>query len=293
MYPTLLRLGPIGIHTFGLMMGIGFLVAYGVIRGELLRRGIEGDLAGNVVFAAMIGGVIGAKLYFWRDLVSDWQELFSGSGLAWHGGLVGGIVGVLWVLYRAESLKVRNAKGIVQKRRLWEACDAIGPAVLLGQAIGRVGCFLSGDGDYGPPSNLPWAIAFPNGTIPTPPDVRVHPTMLYDVVLLGAAFWILWTLRRRLESRPGTIFAGFLVLMGVERLLTEFWRLTRVFSFTSSPMGWASRDLENHLEGTAWQGTLLVEGISEPQLWSLLMVFVGGIVFVLRWRAINVPPSTS
>jgi phosphatidylglycerol:prolipoprotein diacylglycerol transferase len=267
------------------MMGLGFLVGYWVIRREYIRNGIEGDLAGSVVLAAMIGGILGAKLYFWRDLASDWRELFSGSGLAWHGGLIGGVIAVLVVLYRAESLKVRDAKGIVQRRRLWEAVDGIGPAVILGQAFGRVGCFLSGDGDYGPPSHLPWSIAFPNGTVPTPPDVPVHPTMLYDVVLLAASFVLLGALRRRFESHPGVIFAAFLILMGIERVITEFWRLTRVFSFASSPMGLESRSLEDYLQGTEWRGTLLLNGVSEPQVWSLLMMVVGVVMLIRRSRA--------
>ena len=285
MYPTLIQFGPIGIHTFGLMMGLGFLVGYWLIRREYIHYGIEPDLAGSVILAAMIGGILGAKLYFWRDLTSNWRELFSGSGLAWHGGLIGGVIGVLVVFYSAESLKVRDAKGVVQRRRLWEAVDGVGPAVILGQAFGRMGCFLSGDGDYGPPSNLPWSIAFPNGTVQTPPDVPVHPTMLYDIVLLSAAFVLLWTLRRRWERRPGMIFAGFLILMGIERVITEFWRLTRVFSFTSVPMGWESRNLEDYLQGTEWGGTLLVNGVSEQQIWSLLMVVVGVVMLIRRSRA--------
>lgn len=285
MYPTLIRFGPVGIHTFGLMMGLGFLVGYWVIRREYTRLRIEPDLAGNVILAAMIGGVLGAKLYFWRDLAADWRDLFSGSGLAWHGGLFGGVVGVLVVLYRTEGLKVRNSNGTLQRRRLWEAVDGIGPAVILGQAFGRIGCFLSGDGDYGPPSSLPWSVAFPNGTVPTPPDTPVHPTMLYDAILLAASFALLWRLRNRLASRPGALFAGFLVLMGIERVVTEFWRLTRVFSFTSSPMGWESRSLEDAIQGTQWRGALLLNGVSEPQIWSLLMVVAGVVMFARRWRA--------
>ncbi|MBM3215694.1 prolipoprotein diacylglyceryl transferase [Candidatus Poribacteria bacterium] len=275
MYPTLIQFGPVGIHTFGIMMGLGFLAGYALIRQEYLRKGIDPELASTVILAAIIGGVLGAKLYFWRDVASDWRSLLSGSGLAWHGGLAGGIVAVLIVLYRSPSLIVQEARGASPRRRIWEAIDGIAPAILLGQAFGRMGCFLSGDGDYGAPSSLPWAVGFPNGTVPTPAGVRVHPTMLYDIVLLSAAFIFLWRMRRRWGSRQGVAFGAFLILMGIERIITEFWRLTRVFSFTSTPMGWENRSLDDHLLGTAWQGTLFIHGISEQQLWSLAMVVVG------------------
>jgi len=97
----------------------------------------------------------------------------------------------------------------------------MGPLLLLGQAMGRVGCFLSGDGCYGPPSDVPWAMSFPNGVVPT--TQRVHPTPLYDVILLISLFFLLWSLRKR-NFRPGTIFGLFAVFMGVERFFTEFFR---------------------------------------------------------------------
>jgi phosphatidylglycerol:prolipoprotein diacylglycerol transferase len=281
MYPTIVRLGPVGIHTFGLMLGLGFLVGYALIRREYGRVGIDPEVAGKVILASLVGGVLGAKLYFIGDIAQNWRALLTGSGLAWHGGLVGGTVGVLGVLLLDPALAERDSGGRVVRRRVWEAGDGLAPAILLGQAFGRIGCFLSGDGDYGPPSGVPWAMGFPKGTVPTPAGVRVHPTMLYDVGLLVVCFLLLWGVRRRLERRPGLVFAAFLVLMGVERVITEFWRLTRVFSFTSTPMGWATRDLDAQLSGTAWSGRLLLDGVSEPQVWSLLMVVAG---LVLAWQ---------
>lgn len=282
MIPTLFQIGPFGVHTFGLMMGLGFLAGLYLIRVELVRKGISGELAGTIIFAAIIGGVLGAKLYFWRELTANWREIFSGSGLAWHGGLAGGVIAVLFVLYRSPELQTRDAKGNLIRRRIGEAVDAVAPAILAGQAIGRIGCFLSGDGDYGPPTSLPWATDFSNGVIPTPEGVLVHPTPIYDFILLSLFFGLLWAARKRWDHRPTRTFAAFLVLMGVERIITEYWRLTRVFSFTDTPMRWRSRSLESHLEGTAWQGRLLIDGISEQQIWSLIMVVVG---IVLYFRA--------
>ena len=134
-------------------------------------------------------------------------NLFSGSGLVWLGGLVGGAIGVLIWAWR------RGLLGL-------ELLDTVRAALALGYAIGRIGCQMSGDGDYGIASSLPWAMAYPKGTVPT--DVDVHPTPVYETLAMGPVALVLWSLRDRF--RPGVLFALYLVLAGVERILVEFIR---------------------------------------------------------------------
>jgi phosphatidylglycerol:prolipoprotein diacylglycerol transferase len=285
MHPTLFRLGPIGIHTFGLMMACGFMAALLVIQREYRRKGIDPELAASVIFMAIVGGVAGAKLYYVGLTGWDLRSILSGAGLAWYGGLMGGVAAVLIMLMRDKRALRLDDAGNPTGRRLGEAIDPVGPATLIGQMCGRIGCFLSGDGDYGPPTDLPWAIAFPNGTIPTVIDgeaIAVHPTMLYDVLMLGAAFAVVWVLRKTWDHRPGTLFGLSLILLALARFASEFWRMTKVFAFTSTPMGWETRSLRDHVDGTAWSGTLMAHGISEFQIWSLVAI-AGGVVVI--WRA--------
>ena len=139
MYPTLVRIGPIGIHAFGLMMALGFLSGLYVIRLEYRRRGIDPDLASRVIFWSIIGGLSGAKLYYVVGYGGGWRDFLSGSGLAWYGGLIGGIACVLAVLYMDRRIRIDSGGGNVVRRRLGDGTDAIGPGILLGQAFGRVG----------------------------------------------------------------------------------------------------------------------------------------------------------
>ncbi len=287
MYPTLIRLGPIGIHTFGLMMACGFMAALLVLQREYRRKGIDPDLGSSVIFMAIVGGIGGAKLYYVGLTGWDPRTILSGAGLAWYGGLIGGVAAIMIKLMFDKRVLRLDESGNPIGRRLGEAIDPVGPAALIGQTCGRVGCFLSGDGDFGPPSDRAWALAFPNGTIPTVVDgevIAVHPTMLYDVVMLAVAFAAVWMVRKRWTSRPGALFGLSLIALASVRFVSEFWRLTKVFSFTSTPMGWATRTLRDHVHGTEWEGTLMVDGVSEFQLWSLLTI-VGGAVVI--WRAFS------
>lgn len=226
MYPTLIDFGtffsiPIGVHSYGVMLATAFITSSILLRWELNRRGYQGDIATTIIVAGVIGGIIGAKIYFiFLDGKIQADEIFSPSGLVWYGGLIGGSAIVAWVIYRSPNPFLPTV-------------DAIGPILLLGYGIGRIGCLLAGDGDYGPPSDLPWAMAFPNGTVPT--DVPVHPTPIYETLLSVAFFGILWSQRKKYLSIPGFVFGVSLILVGVERFIVEFWRLTpRVFSETSS-----------------------------------------------------------
>ena len=213
MYPELFTIGPVTIYSFGLMAALGFLTAGFLLERELARVGRDKELAGSIIIAALIGGIIGSKIYYLIEnphLLSQdfWGSVFSGAGLVWYGGLIGGFLSVVWWIRR---------KGLP----FLLVADLMGPLLLMGQGFGRVGCFLAGDGDYGPPSDVPWAIAFPNGVVPT--EVPVHPTMVYDFILLFTLFFILWSIRKK-NFLPGTIFGFFAIFMRSERFFTEFWR---------------------------------------------------------------------
>ena len=220
MYPTIVDFGFVGIHSFGLMLFTAFITSGIVIQSELKRRGFAPELASAIVMAAAIGGIVGAKLYSaLLDGQITFQELFSTSGIVWYGGFIGGCLAVIIVIVRSSN-------------PFLPTIDIVGPTVILGYGIGRIGCLLAGDGDYGPPSDLPWALAFPNGTVPT--DVPVHPTPIYETLLSWAFFGILWSQRRKFEGTPGVVFGASLVLLGVERFIAEFWRITpRVLGWMS------------------------------------------------------------
>ena len=213
MYPELLKIGPVTIYSYGLMAAIGFLLAGYLLEKELARVGRKKELAGTIIIAAIIGGIVGSKIYFLIEnpylLKEDFfGTVFSGAGLVWYGGLIGGFLTVTWYIRK---------KGLP----FLLVADLMGPLLLMGQGMGRIGCFLSGDGCYGPPSDVPWAMAFPNGVVPT--TEKVHPTPIYDAVLLISLFFLLWGLRKK-NFKPGTIFGLFGVLMGIERFFTEFFR---------------------------------------------------------------------
>jgi len=212
MYPTIVDFGPVGIHSYGLMLATAFITSVFVIQHELKRRGFVPDVAATVVVAAAIGGIVGSKIYaVLLDGRITFSEIFSTSGFVWYGGFIGGCLGVLFVVSRSPNPTLATI-------------DIVGPVVLLGYGIGRIGCLLAGDGDYGPPSDLPWAMAFPNGTVPT--DVPVHPTPIYETLMSFTFFGILWSQRLKWESFQGLLFGGSLILLGVERFIAEFWRIT-------------------------------------------------------------------
>jgi phosphatidylglycerol---prolipoprotein diacylglyceryl transferase len=211
MYPEI-QIGPATFQTFGLMFALAFLAAGALVARRLKEIGKPTDWAYEMGFAALIGGVVGSRLYFVVQNYADVKHdllgtLFSGAGLVWYGGAIGGAIAVLlWAWYR-EFLGLA-------------LLDAAAPALALGYAIGRCGCQLSGDGDYGKPWNGPWAMSYPDGTVPT--DQTVHPTPIYETLAMGLGAWVLWQLRDRV--RAGVLFATYLVYAGAERFLVEFVR---------------------------------------------------------------------
>ena len=220
MRPELFTIGDFTVYSFGLMAALALIVPGLVVVLPLLRRrGVNTDFAFELIVAGGIGGFVGARLYYlaehWSDVRDDlWGHLISGIGFTWYGGLIGGFVAVaVWCLIRRVPL------GIV--------ANTMGPAVALGYTIGRVGCQLAGDGDYGKPSDLPWAMGYPDGTVPTPPGVTVHPTPIYEIIMMAPIIWVLWRLANTDHSGWWT-FGWMLVLTGVERFVVEFVRRNEV-----------------------------------------------------------------
>jgi phosphatidylglycerol:prolipoprotein diacylglycerol transferase len=201
------EIGP--VKTFGVMFALAF-VACGLMAWRRFKElGKPTDWAYEVVFFALIGGLIGARVYYLIQHPSQFgfSGIFGGSGLVFYGGAVGGAAGVLiWAWWR----------GMLNGYLL----DMGGIGLAIGYSIGRIGCQLSGDGDYGTASSLPWAMAYPDGEVPTTQEV--HPTPVYETLAMGLVAWLLWRWRDRFQ--PGTVFALYLIFAGLERFLVEFIR---------------------------------------------------------------------
>jgi phosphatidylglycerol:prolipoprotein diacylglycerol transferase len=210
MYPTFFRIGNFEVTSFGVMVAIGALVGLWVFGRELQRSGLPAAAA-DAAMAGVFGGLAGAKLLWVVEHLGEEpfrNLLFSRGGMSWSGGFVGG-VGTALVILRRQNLPIVPTLA------------ASTPALAIGHAIGRIGCFLVGD-DYGRPSDLPWAVAFPRGLPPT--DVRVHPTQLYEMIALFILAWLL--IRWRRHGTPDAIVLGrYLVLAGSIRFAIEFVRV--------------------------------------------------------------------
>ncbi len=273
MQPILFEIGSIKIYSFGLMMGIAFLVANWFFVKEFRRKGLPEDVAAGVTMIALFAGVAGSKLFsllenFDRFMADPWGEIFSAAGLTFYGGLI--LATILIYLY-------------VRRKRIpfLKVADAAAPSLILAYGIGRIGCQLAGDGDYGIPSNLPWAMGYPNGTVstlaeknpelkakfmelfpgqPVPTDIMVHPAPVYETLAALAIFGFLWYLRKR-NMPTGMLFGAYLILAGMERLLVETIRLNPIYL-----------------------------GLSQAQWISVAMIVLGGF---LLWKTRNAPFETS
>ena len=245
-----IELGPVTLQTFGLMLGLGFVVAGILAQRYLVEIGRPGDWAYEMVFAAIVGGLVGARLW---SVIENWStakddifgSLFSGTGLVFYGGLLGGAIAVLgWAWWR----------GVLDLKTL----DVAAVPLAAAYAIGRIGCQLAGDGDYGKAWDGPWAMAYPHGTVPTTEEV--HPTPVYETLTMGLVAWFLW--RRRHSMPPGGVFALYLVLAGAERFLVEFLR----------------------------RNDRIVAGLTLPQLIALARLLVGS-VWLARLRSAGGVPA--
>ena len=252
MYPILFKLpewfpllGGQPITTFGVFMLFAFLTAGYILRGELRRKGHDPEKAWDMVFMAVIGGILGAKLYYmllnFDRLVADPMTLIlARGGLVWYGGFALASALVLWEVHRS-------------KLPMGQAVDASAPALALAYAVGRIGCFLVGD-DYGKPTDLPWGIAFPKGSPPT--TVPVHPTQLYEVLASLVIFaLLLWVFSPRFK-REGPLIFVYAILAGIERFLVEFVRTNEPVALGLTQQQWISIALVIvGIAGTWWFGT--------------------------------------
>lgn len=264
MYPVIFDFGIISvfgfefhpvINSYGFMLMMAFYSCYYFLNKDLNRLGYDAKLASDIVFAAAVGGILGSKIYY---LVENFERvkadpagmIFSGAGLVFLGGLMGGTLGVTYVIKKNKLPWIKFA-------------DIVAPLLILGYAVGRIGCFLVGD-DYGLPTNGPWGIAFPNGLPPStysvfqsyypwislegfnPGVLKVHPTQIYESIIGFGIFYFLYQKRIKIVV-IGSLFFTYLIFAGAERFFIEFLRVNAKYFF----------------------------GLSGSQLISLIMIFIG------------------
>ncbi|MCD6726821.1 MAG: prolipoprotein diacylglyceryl transferase [Solirubrobacteraceae bacterium] len=232
MRPVLFELGPLSVHGYGAMWALAALAAWWVVRHELARRAGRPDAAGALTIAALLGGMVGARLYWLAEHLGSvgLTESVSGAGFTWYGGVIGGALATLLVAWRMRV-------------SLPALLGAAAPALAIAYAVGRIGCQLAGDGTYGVPSDLPWAMSYPDGEVPT--LERVHPTPVYETLVGLLIFAVLWRLRARISAV--SLFAVYLVLSGVARFLVELLR----------------------------RNDAVVLGLTQPQLFAAAFVLIG------------------
>ncbi len=202
----------LSIKTFGLFFGLNFVLVGLIAARRLKELGKPVDWAYEMTFAALIGGLVGSRLWWVLDNLDEVQDdvlggLFGGSGLTWYGGLIGGAITVSLWAWRRGMLNL-------------SLLDLAATPLALGYAVGRIGCQVAADGDYGKPWDGPWAMAYPDGVVPT--DDLVHPTPIYESLAMTVVGLVCWNLRDRLA--PGRVFAIYLVGYGLQRFLVEFVR---------------------------------------------------------------------
>lgn len=220
MYPEIVKLGPVSIYSYGLMLGIAFITASYIFTLELKRVNLNVNIASEITTLALIFGIVGAKLFhifeYWDEFLNNPLMAFSPAGLTFYGGF---LLATLVIFIYLKRKKISFLK----------IADLNAPGLALAYGIARIGCHLSGDGDYGIVSNLPWAYSYAKGTVPTPPGVTVHPTPLYELIAGILIFMFLWSIRKKLHVN-GQLFSVYLVLISLSRFLVEIIRINpRIF----------------------------------------------------------------
>ena len=237
MRPILFEVFGLPIHSYGASKAAAALVAGYLLAREFRRLDWEPDRAWTIVVTATIAGFAGGKLYFLAEHAGNLSaHSFGSSGFTWYGGLIAGTAAVV-VMARRYRLPLAQLAGV-----------AAAP-LSVAYGIGRIGCFLAGDGSYGQPSDLPWATAFPHGMVPT--VVPVHPAALYEAAIAFAVGGLLWALRARWS--PLAVVGLYAVLSGSARFLVE----------------------ETRINPEA------LVGLTQPQLWSALLIVVGAALLVV------------
>jgi phosphatidylglycerol:prolipoprotein diacylglycerol transferase len=259
-HPFAYDVGPVQITGFGIAILMCFVVAQAVAQQELTRRGHDPEPIGDMIFAALIGGLLGAKLYY-VVVLGNWDSLFDRGGFVYWGGFIGGALAVM-------------ATVIHKRAGFWKMSDVSAPALMAAYAVGRTGCWAVGD-DYGRPWNGFLAVAFPDGAPPSTAGIMardfgvampaganaatvlsVYPTQLYEVALALAMFFVLWRLRNHRHAE-GWLFGLYAVFSGVERFIIEFYRA---------------------------KDDRLVMGLTYAQLIALGFIVIGVAIMAMRWR---------
>ncbi len=227
------------INSYGFMLMLAFYFCYYFLNKDLKELGYDHKLAADIVFAAALGGILGSKIYylienFDRVKADPMGMIFSGAGLVFLGGLIGGTLAVTYVLKK-------------NKLQWFKFADLVAPLLILGYAIGRIGCLLVGD-DYGKPTHLPWGISFPDGLPPStyrifqtyypwinlegfdPGVLTVHPTQIYETILGFGIFYFLYK-KRKSVTVAGSLFFTYLIFAGSERFFIEFLRVNTRYLF--------------------------------------------------------------
>jgi len=238
MVPVLVQLGPLTIYSFGAMMALAFLISGWVVSLELARKGMDAEDAWSMLLWAVVGGIVGARLL---AILDDWQafelhpiaSIVSGAGFVWYGGLVGGLTAVTIFIVRRSLPWLR-------------VVDCVAPALAIGHAIGRIGCQVAGDGDWGKPTLLPWGMQYPNAIVGwsqwlrdngLPLSTRVHPAPVYETLAYCAIFGLLWSQRKR-GLRDGSLFCLYLVTSSVARFAIESVRVEPVLAAGLTQAQW-------------------------------------------------------
>jgi len=217
MIPTILQIGPIGLHSYGLCLAIALIVGHYLMAAELRRRKLDERFAGLCVTLAAVFGVAGARIFdifehpegFFANPI---KTLVSGAGLTWYGGFILATAAV-WVAAR------------IKRMPWWQVVDSAAPGLAIGYGFGRLGCLLSGDGCYGNACSaglpVPLCMAFPKGIVPT--TELVYNTPLWEIGGALVTFAYIWWVRGRVQRAPG-LFLRFLVVHGILRFVVEFVR---------------------------------------------------------------------
>jgi phosphatidylglycerol:prolipoprotein diacylglycerol transferase len=260
LYPKLFEIGPVPVYSYGLFLGLTFIIASALFSRELKRSGYPETFGSTIVLLCLIGGIVGSKLFY---ILEEWNFgkakplsayltkdfLLSPSGLTFYGGL---ILSMLLVIIFCRMKKIPVLK----------LFDMMAPPAALGYGIARIGCHLSGDGDYGTIVNgTQWEFlgySYLNGTVPTKPGELVHPTSIYELIIAILVFVILMKLQKR-QPATGTVFAFYLILSGIARLLIEFIRLNPA----------------------------VIWGLTQAQLISICMIILG-VLILLKSRKLGI-----
>ncbi|MFQ6067893.1 MAG: prolipoprotein diacylglyceryl transferase [bacterium] len=223
MYPVIFKLGSFTLRTYGVIVLFALLVAWWLARKEAKEKDYQLQQIDSFIFLAVTVGVGGARLYYVLFNLSYYLQnpyqisMIWDGGLAIHGGLIGGVLAGIWFCWR-------------NKLRFWRLADTLTPAIILGQAVGRVACFFNGDA-YGKPTNLPWGVTFTHPLSSAPKHISLHPTQLYQLAWNLLVFGVVWSFHRRVKYE-GELFLMYAILYSLGRFFIENLRGDQlIFSF--------------------------------------------------------------